>query len=195
MQIQIPDRPNLRYFLISGPSAPSNVLQLSFVTNFLLGDSPDILMIYVQTIDDGSNIFFDLYQFCLSNALIDFPSRKNAPEKKFAFLHSNLTEETKKKIISDAQHLKIRILVATSSAGAGIHLPISTFLGWGLDREPSGIVQASGRTARGFGQGNVVWVHNPSLHGRRVSTSSAVRDMLKGNCLRTCMNSWFSNGA
>ena len=194
-QIHIPDRPNLRYFLISGPSAPTNVLQLPFVTNFLKGSDQELLMIYVQTVEDGSNIFFDIYQFCASNNLIDFPTRKSEPEKSFAFRHSNLTEETKKKIILDAQTFKIRVLIATSSAGAGINLPISIFLGWGLDREPSGVVQASGRTARGHGEGSVVWVHNAALHGRRVPSRSEVRSLLKSNCFRLCQNGWFSEGA
>ena len=194
MQIQIPERSNLRYFLISGSFVPTSVLQLPFVTNFLSGDSPDILMIFVQTIEEGSQIFFDLYEFSLQHSLLDFPSRKTHSEKKFAFLHSNLTDETKQKILSDAINLKIRILIATSSAGAGVNLPISTFLGWGLDREPSGIVQASGRTARGRGEGNVVWVHNTSHHGRRVPMKSLSRDLLKGGCLRSCQNAWFSHG-
>ena len=137
-QIKIPDRPNLRYFLVSGPSSPSNVLQLPLVTNSLLGEYPGLIMIYVQSIDDGTKIFFDIYHFSSSNGLIDFPTNKSAPEKDFAFLHSNLTEEAKKKIIADAQTQKIKILIATSSAGAGVHLPITTFIGWGLDREPSG---------------------------------------------------------
>jgi hypothetical protein len=108
-------------------------------------------------------------------------------------MHSYLSEHAKRKIISDAQNLKIRILISTSSAGAGVHLPISTFIGWGLDREPSGIVQASGRTARGSGEGNVLWIHNPKIHGRRISKKSAVREILKGNCLRACLNGWFSD--
>ena len=193
-QIMIPERPNLRYFLITGPSSPSNVLQLPFVTDFLLGDDPGLVMIYVQTIDDGTSIFFDIYEFSVSNSLIEFPTNKTTPEKKFAFLHSNLSEEAKRKIISDAQSLKIRVLISTSSAGAGVHLPITTFIGWGLDREPSGIVQASGRTARGSGEGDVVWIHHPKLHGRRISSKSQVRELLKERCIRACQNSWFSEG-
>ena len=58
-------------------------------------------------------------------------------------------------------------------------MPISIFLGWGFDREPSGVVQASGRTARGSGEGHVVWVHNPSLHiptsSRQISWAEAER--------------------
>ena len=190
----IPERPNLRYFLITGPSSPSNLLQLQFVTDFLLGDDPGLIMIYVQTIDDGTSIFFDIYEFSARNSLIDFPTYKTTPEKKFAFLHSNLSEEAKRNIISDAQSLKIRVLISTSSAGAGVHLPITTFIGWGLDREPSGIVQASGRTARGSGEGDVVWIHNPKLHGRRVPSKSQVRELLQGRCIRACQNSWFSEG-
>lgn len=193
-QIQIPNRANLRYYLLSGASAPTNILQLPFVIKFLSADSEDIMMIFVQTIDEGSRIFFDLYEYSLDNALIQFPARKSTVMKKFAFLHSNITEENKKKIISDAQQCNIRILIATSSAGAGVNLPISVFLGWGLDREPSGIVQAGGRTARGSGDGHVVWVHNPSLHGQRVPATSSVRDLLKGGCLRACQNNWFCHG-
>lgn len=194
-QIQVPERQNLTYYLISGPAAPTNILQIQLVRDIILGDEQDLLLIYVQTIEDGTNIFFDIYQFSVDNGhgLIGFPTRKCITEKTFAFLHSNLTEESKKKIISDAQSMKLKVLIATSSAGAGVHLPITKFIGWGLDREPSGIVQASGRTARGSGEGLVLWVHNSSLHGRRVPGKSAVRDMLKGNCLRTCINGWFSD--
>ena len=190
-QMLSPDRPNLRYYVLSGSSSPTNVLQLPYITNLLLEESTDLLMIYVQSIAEGSKIFFDIYQFCVSNSLIEYPTRSVTPEKKFAFLHSNLGEDVKKKIISDAQKLRIKILIATSSAGAGIHLPITTFVGWGLDREPSGIVQASGRTARGSGDGNVVWIHNPSLHGKRVPSKSAIRELLQGKCLRACQNGWF----
>ena len=194
-QIQIPERVNLKYFLIYGPSAPKNILQLPFVTSFLTGENPELMMIYVQTLAEGCSIFFDLYEYSVRNSLIAFPASKNKLEKKFAFLHSNLTEESKKQIIYDAQKLKIRIIITTSSAGAGVNLPISTFIGWGLDRETSGIVQASGRTARGSGKGNVVWIHNPAVHGRRVPAKSQVRDMLPGKCLRACQNDWYSAGA
>ena len=192
-QLHSPDRPNLRYYILSGKSSPTTVLQLPYVTKLMLEDSSDLLMIYVQSIEDGSKIFLDIYQFCVSNSLIEYPTRSNTPEKKFAFLHSNLGEDSKRKIISDAQNKRIRILIAISSAGAGIHLPITTFVGWGLDREPSGILQASGRTARGLGDGTVVWVHNPSLHGKRVPAKSAVRDLLQGKCLRISQNRWFSD--
>ena len=191
----IPERSNLSYHLITGPSSPSNILELPFITNFLLEDLPGLIMIYVQSIEDGTSIFFDIYQFSASNHLIDFPTRKSTPEKNFAFLHSNLSEEVKRNIIKDAQNMKIKILISTSSAGAGVHLPISCFIGWGLDREPSGVVQASGRTARGQGEvGDVLWIHNPKLHGRRVSSKSRVRELLQPQCIRAVLNSWFCEG-
>ena len=189
--MMLPERPNLRYFLLSGPSAPTCVLQLPIVTNFLMSNTPGLMMIYVQTLDDGSSIFMELHEFSVANGLVTFPSTSTIPKKEFAFLHSNLTEGSKTKIIQDALNMKIRILIATSSAGAGVHLPISIFVGWGLDRKASSIVQASGRTARGAGKGDVVWVHNPSIHGRRVPGNSAAREMLSGKCLRACQNDWF----
>ena len=87
----------------------------------------------------------------------------------------------------------MKVLIATSAAGAGINLPVRRFVGWGLDREPSGIVQSQGRTARSpySGEGIVVWVHKPKLHGQRIPSNSLVRDLLKSKCLRKTINSWF----
>ena len=51
-------------------------------------------------------------------------------------------------------------MVSTSALGAVVNLPFKTLIGWGLDPETAGIVQASGRVGRKpmIDKGNVVWV-------------------------------------
>ena len=196
-QIQSPNRPNLTFYLLKGPEAPENILQLPFVTNILENDFNGITLVYVQRISDGNSIFFSLLDYCEKHSLIKYSPHDRSPRKPFAFLHAKLTEESKKTILNDASSQVIKILISTSSAGCGINLPITQFVGWGLDPEPSGIIQASGRTARLpiSSEGSVIWVHNAKLHGRRIPAASKVRDLLNTNeCLRNTMNSWFSHG-
>ena len=196
-QIQSPNRPNLTFYLLKGPDAPVNILQLPFVTNVLETEFSGITLIYVQRISDGNDIFFSLLEYCEKHNLIKYSPQERSPRKPFAFLHAKLTEDSKKTIMDEASSQVIKILISTSSAGSGINLPITQFVGWGLDPEPSGIIQASGRTARQpvSSEGSVIWVHNARLHGRRISAVSKVRDLLKTNeCLRVTMNSWFSHG-
>ena len=196
-QIQSPNRMNLTFYLLKGPDAPVNILQLPYVRNVLEADFDGITLIYVQRISDGNDIFFSLLEYCEKHGLIKYSPHEKSPRKPFAFLHAKLTEESKKVIINDAVGKLIKILISTSSAGCGINLPITQFVGWGLDPEPSGIIQASGRTARQpiRSEGSVVWVHNAKLHGRRIPAVSKVRDLLKTNeCLRITMNNWFSHG-
>ena len=196
-QIMSPNRSNLTYYLLNGVDAPENVLQLSCVRNVLESEYHGITLIYVQRISDGTQIFFSLLEYCEKQGLINYSPHEKSPKKPFAFLHAKLTEQSKKAILSDASNNLIKILIATSSAGCGINLPITVFVGWGLDPEPSGVIQASGRTSRQpiSEEGSVIWVHNSKLHGRRIPSTSKVRDLLKtGKCLRFVMNNWFAHG-
>ena len=154
-------------------------------------------LVYVQRVTEGAEIFFSLLDYCEKNKLITYSPLDKLPSKPFAFLHAKLSEETKKTILSDSCNGLVKVLIATSSAGCGINLPVKNFVGWGLDPEPSGLIQASGRTARKpmDSEGSVLWVHNSALHGRRIPALSKVRDLLKTDqCLRQVMNGWFSHG-
>ena len=138
-----------------------------------------------------------MLEFCEKKGLIKYAALEPSPRKPFAFLHAKLTEESKKAILKEASNGSLKILIATNSAGCGINLNITKFLGWGLDPQPSGIIQAGGRTGRQpiLDQCPVVWVHNATLHGRRVPVASQVRDLLKTDqCLRKLQNGWFSHG-
>ena len=196
-QLIVPERPNLTYLLYSGKNAPDNILQLPCIKKCLLEEvMQGITMIYVQTIQEGSAIYISILDFCEKNNLINFPSHETSPNLPVSFLHSSLTEEKKTEIIEKATTCQIKILVATSAAGAGINLPVVQFVGWGLDRLPSGIIQSQGRTARNpyTGEGIVIWTHNPKLHGRRLAASSKVREVLRSDCFRRTTNNWFSHG-
>ena len=196
-QIRVPDRPNLTYYLLKGAEAPVDILQLSCVRNVLDNEYSGMTLVYVQRVTEGAEIFFSLLDYCEKNKLITYSPLDKLPSKPFAFLHAKLSEETKKTILSDSCNGLVKVLIATSSAGCGINLPVKNFVGWGLDPEPSGLIQASGRTARKpmDSTGSVLWVHNSALHGRRVPAVSKVRDLLKTDrCLRQVMNGWFSHG-
>ena len=194
-QLLVPDRPNLTYFLYHGKNAPANILQLPSISKSLEGNDEGITLIYVQSVKEGSEIYISLLNYCEENFLIKHPTRE-AASLPVSFLHSNLTEDKKKEIMEMALSCKIKILIATSAAGAGINLPVIRFVGWGLDRNPSGLLQSQGRTARKplECEGVVLWVHNPKLHGHRVPASSKVRELLQTDCVRRTSNSWFSHG-
>ena len=195
-QLQVPERPNLTYFLYHGKSAPENILQLPIIVKSLENeDEEGITLVYVQSVKEGSDIYVSLLEYCEENHLIKFPTQE-APRLPVDFLHSNLTEDKKKEIIEKAISCKVKILIATSALGAGINIPIVRFVGWGLDRNASGLIQSQGRTARKpfGGEGIVIWVHNPRLHGQRLSASSKVRELLQTKCLRRTSNSWFNHG-
>ena len=195
-QIQIPDRVNLTMYLISGKSAPIDILNLPSVSK-AFEDDGGLLLIYVQRISDGSNIHLTLLDFCESNGYVKFCPKEGKPFKPLAFLHSSLSEEAKKKILSDATDKRLRVLIATSSAGSGINIPVTQFIGWGLDPEPSRIIQAMGRTCRKpvTCEGAVIWVHSGKIHGRRIPGSSKVRELLNNDsCLRKTTNAWFCHG-
>ena len=194
-QLVVPDRTNLTYFLYQGKNAPSSILQLPSISKCLEENDEGITLIYVQSVKEGSEIYITLLNYCEDNFLIKFPTRE-AANIPVSFLHSNLTEDKKKEIMVKAISCNIKILIATSAAGAGINLPVIRFVGWGLDRNPSGLIQSQGRTARKpfKGEGVVIWVHNSKLHGHRVPASSKVRELLQTNCIRRTSNSWFSHG-
>ena len=128
-QIESPNRPNLTFYLLKGSDAPESILQLPFVTNVLETDFWGITLIYVQRISDGNDIFFSLLDYCEKNNLIKYSPHDKSPRKPFAFLHAKLTDDTKKVIVNDAANGKIKILIATNSAGFGINLPITQFVG------------------------------------------------------------------
>ena len=197
-QIQLPNRENLTMFVISGNNAPdiNNILCLPSVQK-AFEDENGLLLLYVQRISDGSSIFLTLLNYCEKNDFITFCPKEEKPIKPIAFLHASLSEEAKRRILSDAKNGKLRVLIATNSAGSGINLPVTHFVGWGLDPEPCGIIQSMGRTCRNpvTWEGAVIWVHNPKIHGRRIPGSSQVRELLKNDaCYRKITNSWFSHG-
>lgn len=194
-QIQLPNRDNLTMYLLAGKKAPENIMALPIVTQ-AFDDEDGLLLIFVQRIADGSSIHLSLLEYCVSNGYIKHSAKDDKPHKPVAFLHSSLSEETKKRILNDAKEKKLRVLIATNAAGCGINIPVSGFVGWGLDPEPCGIIQAMGRTCRKpvSKEGAVLWVHNPRIHGRRIPTKSNVRDLLnKKDCLRKTTNNWFAH--
>ena len=195
-QIQLPNRPNLTIYLISGKRAPENILNLPSVTR-AFDDANGLLLIFVQRISDGSSIHLTLLEYCEENGYIRFCAKENKPHKPLAFLHSSLSEEAKKRILTEASEKKLRVLIATNSAGSGINIPVTGFIGWGMDPEPCGVIQAMGRTCRKpvTQEGAVIWVHSPRIHGRRVSGKSKVRELLNNDaCLRKTSNDWFGHG-
>ena len=193
-QLELPERENLTYFLFTGKQAPLNILQLPSVKRVLDEDSQSqagITLVYVQRISDGANMQLTLLEYCDNNGLFD-----RSDSKPIAFLHSKLTDEKKTIILENAVKLKIKVLIATSAAGTGVNLPVVQFVGWGLDGDPTGVVQAQGRAARSpIKSGIVIWVHSPKLHGQRVSSLSQVRELLSSTCLRRTMNTWFDHKA
>ena len=195
-QLVVPERPNLTYFLYHGKRAPESILQLPCVERRLEAEEPGIMLIYVQSISEGSEIYVSILNYCEENNLLKFPTKGSQVDFSVSFLHSSLTEKRKVEILEKAVANNIKILVATSAAGAGINIPVTSFIGWGLDRLPSGIIQAQGRTGRNpfNGEGIVIWAHNPKIHGRRLSATSKVRDLFQSECLRKTINSWFSHG-
>ena len=194
-QIQLPDRENLTLYLFSGRNAPDNILSLPSVSN-AFEDEDGLLMIFVQRISDGSSIHMELLNHCEENNFVKFCPKEGKPFKPIAFLHSSLSEIAKTRILSDAKEKKLRVLIATNCAGTGINIPVTHFIGWGLDPEPCGIIQSMGRTCRKpiTAEGAVIWVQHPRIHGRRIPSGSKVRDLLDNNeCLRKTSNGWFAH--
>ena len=98
-------------------------------------------------------------EYAMENGFLRWSSKSGRPERPVSLLHTNLTSERKQEILSDTISKKIRILIATSSIGAGVNLPVDTMFGWGLDPETARLVQASGRVAsKPMSRGDVVWV-------------------------------------
>ena len=162
-QIVMPERENLTYYLIDGKDV-SDIKQFPFVLEHLEDKSEGALagalLIFVQKLDEGSKIFCSLNEYAIENNLISWPSRSGKPIRPVAFLNANLTKSRKEEIIGDVLAKKVKILVATSSVGAGVNLPFKMLLGWGLDPETTGLVQASGRVGRkpSMDRGDVIWV-------------------------------------
>ena len=145
----------IHYFMFSGKDAPHNILQIDSVAEFLKIDSvnPGALLIYVQRVEDGCDIYFEINEYCTENKISKDP-------KRFAFLHANLEEDRKTQLLKLTVEGEIKVLIATSAVGNGVNLPILQTILWGLDPEPSGVIQASGRTARypHMGEGIVIMV-------------------------------------
>ena len=159
-QIVLPERENLTYFLIDGKNI-TDIKQFAFVRNHLeVEDAGGALLIYVNKLEEGSRIYYSLNEYAIENGLVRWSSRKRKPTRPVAFLNANLEEKTKSEIMKDVSEGVIRVLVATSSMGAGVNLPFKTVLGWGLHPEPEGLVQASGRAGRKplIDRGDVIWV-------------------------------------
>ena len=118
------------------------------------------MLVYVHKLEEGSKIFCSLNEYANENGLTTWPSRSERPVKPVAFLNANLTEDRKEEIMKEVLDCKVKVLVATSSVGAGVNLPFSALLGWGLHPEPDGLVQASGRVGRKplVEKGDVIWV-------------------------------------
>ena len=142
--IMLPERKNLVYYLFSGINAPRNIFQFNCVPEFLKIDTetPGALLVYVQRIEDGCDIYFEVNEFCMENNI------PRNPSKRFAFLHANLEDDRKREILKQTREGKVKVLIATSAVGNGVNLPILKTILWGLDPEPSGVIQSSGRTAR-----------------------------------------------
>merc|ERR1712240_367306 len=140
-QIQIPNRKNFTIYLQAGKNAPSNILAMPSVKR-AFDDENGLLLVFVQRISDGVDIHLRLLEFCEQNDHINYNPKEAKPNKPLAFLHSSLSEETKNQILTDAQTGKLRVPISTNSAGCGINIPVTGFIGWGLDPESCGIIQA-----------------------------------------------------
>ena len=140
----LPERRNLLYFMFSGKNAPSQIFQFKCVSKFLEIDSstPGALLIFVQRVEDGCDIYCEVNEFCTVSNI------PKTPNKRFAFLHANLEEDCKRQILKNTREGKVKVLIATFAVGNGVNLPILKTILWGLEPEPSGVIQASGRTAR-----------------------------------------------
>ena len=71
------------------------------------------MLIYVQKIAAGNEIFYDLFTYCSEHGLIS----ETTKTKPFAFLHAQLNEETKATILSQTENKSIKILISTSASG------------------------------------------------------------------------------
>ena len=128
--IMLPERNNLVYYLFSGKNAPSKIFQFKCVPEFLaMNDlTPGALLIYVQRVEDGCDIYCEINEFCTVKKL------QRIPVKQFAFLHANLEEDCKRQILNNTKQGKVKVLIATSAVGNGVNLPILQTILWGLDR-------------------------------------------------------------
>jgi len=192
-QYVAPERENLTYYIFSGEEAPSDFRNLQFVLDHLSSEDKGLMLVYVNSVQDGSEFYFWVNSYCQEEGLIHYSCKNSRPINPFAFLHANISEERKREILMDANGGKLRLLIATSAAGAGINIPVKTFVGWGFAKDPCSIIQAQGRAGRGMDSADIVWFFKPEHHGRRVSKDSEVRELLiKKRCIRETCNKWFS---
>ena len=161
-QIVIPERETLTYYLIDGKNI-SDIKQFPFVVKQLEDKSEGALLIYVHKLDEGAKIYCSLNEYAYENGLITYSSRSGKCVRPVAFLNSNLTLARKEEIMGEIIDGKVKVLVATSSVGAGVNLPFKSLLGWGLSPDAAGLVQASGRVGRKpfMDRGDVIWVIKP----------------------------------
>ena len=158
-QILIPERETLTYYLIDGKNV-SDIKQFPFVLKQLEDKSNGTMLIYVHKLDEGVKIFCSLNEYATENGLIRCSSRSGKCIRPLAFLNANLTLARKEEIMKEVSDGKVKVLVATSSVGAGVNLPFKMLLSWGLSPEASDLVQVSGRVGRKpfLEKGNVIWV-------------------------------------
>ena len=158
------------YYLFTGKGAPHNIMQFDCIKEFLNINTvtPGALLIYVQRVDDGANIYLEINEFCTVSGI----STGNG--KRFAFLHASLEDDSKDAILRSVASGSTKVIIATSALSNGVNLPIRKTVMWGLDPEPAGIVQASGRTARHpyEGEGSVILVRNISYIYRSIMDKS-----------------------
>ena len=59
-QLVVPERSNLSYFVFSGKGAPLNILQLPCIKQSLEEEIGGIILVYVQSVQEGSEIYLNI---------------------------------------------------------------------------------------------------------------------------------------
>ena len=119
-QYVAPERENLKYYIFSGEAAPSDFRNLRFVLDHISSEDMGLMLLYVNSVQDGSEFYFWINSYCQEEGLIEYSCKNSRPTNPFAFLHANISEERKKEILMDAKDGKLKVLIATSAAGAGM---------------------------------------------------------------------------
>ena len=83
-QIEVPERPNLTYYLIDGRNV-SDIKQFPFVLKHLEEDAHGALLIYVHKLEEGSRVFCSLMEYANENGLITWSSRSAKAVRPVAF--------------------------------------------------------------------------------------------------------------
>ena len=138
-QIEIPERETLTYYFIDGKNI-SDIYQFPFVLKRLEDRSEGALLIFVQKLDEGARIYCSLNEYANENGLITFSSRAGKCVRPVAFFNANLSSDRKEEIMKEVTDGVVKVLVATSSLGAGVNLPFEIMLGWGLPPETADLV-------------------------------------------------------